>query len=186
MSIWVWILIAVAVVVAVGLVVWGIYRKQQTSRLRSTFGPEYERTVEAAEGRREAESDLRTRQRRRAQLEIVVLSPAARQRYAESWRDTQARFVDSPADSIRRADGLVTEVMRDRGYPMENFEQRAADVSVDHPNVVEDYRAGHGISLASEHGRATTEDLRQAMVHYRALFLELLGSDDEQSREETG
>jgi hypothetical protein len=115
-------------------------------------------------------------------MEIVALEPAARQRYAEAWRDTQARFVDSPEQAIREADHLVTEVMRERGYPMEDFDQRAADVSVDHPNVVENYRAAHATSLANDQGRASTEDLRQAMVHYRALFVELLEQPEEEAR----
>jgi hypothetical protein len=133
-------------------------------------------------GRRRAESELAERERRREYLEIVPLEPAARERYAEAWRDTQARFVDSPEQAIREADHLVTEVMRERGYPMEDFDQRAADVSVDHPNVTENYRAAHATSLANDQGEASTEDLRQAMVHYRALFVELLEQPGEEAR----
>lgn len=178
MSIWAWILIAVAIVLLVGLAGWSAYRQRETKRLRSTFGPEYERTVDQS-GRGQAESDLAARERRRARLDIRALDPAARQRHAEAWRDAQARFVDSPEQSIREADHLVTEVMRERGYPMEDFDQRAADVSVDHPNVVENYRAAHATSLANDQGRASTEDLRQAMVHYRALFVQLLEQPEE-------
>jgi len=182
MPVWAWILIVVAVVVVAGLIAWSVARQRQTSRLRSTFGPEYDRTVDMA-GRREAESDLAAREKRREQLDITPLQPAARRRYADSWRDTQARFVDSPEQATREADHLVTEVMRERGYPMEDFDQRANDVSVDHPNVVENYRAGHAISLSNDRGDASTEDLRQAMVHYRALFVELLEQPDEEARE---
>jgi hypothetical protein len=181
MSVWAWILIAVAVVLLVGLLAWGVYRQRERTRLRSTFGPEYERTVDMT-GRREAESELAAREKRRARLDIRALDPAARERYAEAWRDAQARFVDSPEQAIREADHLVTEVMRERGYPMEDFDQRAADVSVDHPDVVENYRAAHATSLANEQGEASTEDLRQAMVHYRALFMELLERPEEDVR----
>jgi hypothetical protein len=181
LPIWAWILIAVAVVVLVGVLIWSMYRQRESKRLRSTFGPEYERTVSMS-GRRKAESDLAERERRREHLDIVPIEPAARQRYAEAWRDTQARFVDSPEQAIREADHLVTEVMRERGYPMEDFDQRAADVSVDHPNVVENYRAAHAISQANDQDRASTEDMRQAMVHYRALFVELLEQPEEDAR----
>jgi hypothetical protein len=111
-------------------------------------------------------------------LNLRTLEPAARDRYMGSWRETQARFVDAPAEAVRSADGLVGQVMSERGYPMDNFDQRAADISVDHPDVVENYRAAHAISLANDHEQATTEDLRQAMVHYRSLFETLLGTDD--------
>jgi hypothetical protein len=182
MPLWAWILIAVGAVVLAGLLLRTAYRQRERKRLQSTFGPEYERAVSTT-GRRQAESELAARERRRAHLEIRPLDPAARQRYAEGWRDTQARFVDSPEQAIREADHLVIEVMRARGYPMEDFDQRAADVSVDHPNVVENYRAAHSTSLANEEGAASTEDLRQAMVHYRALFVELLHEGDADARE---
>jgi len=183
MPVWAWILVAILVVAVVGMVAWTMLRRtRQTKQLRSTFGPEYDRTVETSDGKKEAESELLERQRRRETLDIRELDPAARQRYAEQWRDTQAQFVDAPAQAIRRADLLVVEVMRDRGYPMDDFEQRSADVSVDHPHVTENYRAAHAISMASDHERATTEDLRQAMVHYRELFEELLGRDGEERR----
>jgi hypothetical protein len=109
-------------------------------------------------------------------LDLKELDPATRERHMQSWSQTQARFVDAPAEAVRDADRLVGQVMTDRGYPMDNFEQRSADISVDHPDVVENYRAAHAISLASDHEQATTEDLRQAMVHYRSLFETLLGT----------
>jgi hypothetical protein len=184
MPYWAWILIAIGVVVLVGVVAWTLVRQRRSARLRSTFGPEYDRTVDES-GRRGGESDLMDRQKRRQHLAIVSLSPADRQRYSEAWRETQARFVDSPEQAIREADHLVAQVMRDRGYPMEDFDQKAADISVDHPNVVENYRAGHAISQENEQGKASTEKLRQAMVHYRALFMELL-EEPEQGVRQTG
>lgn len=174
MPAWGWISIAVVVVVAIAAVAVGVMRGRRTERLRGRFGPEYDRSVKTAGSQREAESELRARQERREQLDIRPLSPAARERYAQDWQAVQARFVDTPAEAIGQADMLVTSVMRERGYPIEDFEQRSADVSVDHPHVVENYRAAHGISLASTQGRATTEDMRQAMIHYRSLFEELL------------
>lgn len=181
MPLWAWILIAIAIVVLAGALIWSVSRQRTSKRLRESFGPEYERTV-GTSGRRQAESELVAREKRRQQLDIRPLDPAQRKRYAQEWRDTQARFVDSPEQAIREGDRLVTEVMRERGYPMEDFEQRAADVSVDHPHVVESYRAAHAISLSNEQGKASTEELRQAMVHYRALFEELLNVPEEEVR----
>jgi len=159
--------------------------RRRRGRLRERFGPEYEQTVARGGGRREAERDLEQREAKRQRLLIVPLSPEARERYLRSWRDLQERFVDEPSQSLTNADRLVTEVMRERGYPMDEFEQRAADVSVDHPLVVENYRSAHRIYVAEGNGTATTEDLRQAVIHYRALFDELLESDD-QAEEEVG
>src|SRR5918911_956822 len=121
-------------------------------------------------------SALLERQKRRDELDVKPLDPAARERYAEEWQATQARFVDDPGGAITEADVLIQRVMRERGYPVEDFEQRAADVSVDHPEVVNNYRAAHGISIAHQREKASTEDLRVAMVHYRSLFDELLES----------
>ena len=174
MATWVWIVIAVAAVVVVGLVLWSALRTRRTRTLKEGFGPEYERTVADAPSKREAEAELRERQKRREELDVKPLEPEARDRYADSWQATQARFVDDPGGAIAEADVLIQQVMRERGYPVEDFEQRAADVSVDHPEVVNNYRAAHGISVAHEREKATTEDLRQAMVHYRSLFDELL------------
>jgi FtsZ-interacting cell division protein ZipA len=165
------ILIVLVLLVVLALVAG---RQRRSRRLRERFGPEYDRTVAEAGDRREAEAKLQERTERRQQLDIVALDPAARDRYVEAWRQTQARFVDEPAEATREADRLITEVMRERGYPVEDFEQRAADVSVDHPQVVDDYRAAHAIAAANERSEASTEDLRQALVHYRSLFEELL------------
>jgi hypothetical protein len=175
MPAWVWVIVAIVVIVA--LAVWAAMRKRRTESLRRQFGPEYDRAVDGAESSREAESELERRRRRRADLDIRPLASGARVRYAEQWRDVQARFVDDPTGAVAQADTLVTQVMRERGYPMDDFDQRAADVSVDHPDVVEDYRSAHDISTRSANGQAETEDLRQAMVHYRALFEQLLEED---------
>jgi hypothetical protein len=171
---WAWILIAIGAVVLVALVAWSAVRTRRTRALRKGFGPEYDRTVADAPSKREAEAELAERQKRREKLEVKPLSPESRERYVESWRATQARFVDDPGAAIAEADVLIQQVMRERGYPVEDFDQRAADVSVDHPEVVSNYRAAHGISKAHEREKASTEDLRQAMVHYRSLFAELL------------
>jgi ABC-type nickel/cobalt efflux system permease component RcnA len=171
---WAWVLIIVAVVALIAAAGWMVYRQRRTEGLRQRFGPEYDRAVSATD-RREAEAELDDRRERREQLDIRTLPPEARERYLVAWRETQARFVDSPSEAIREADDLVTRVMVERGYPMEDFEQRSADVSVDHPHVVDNYRAAHAASLANDHGKATTEDLREAMVHYRSLFEELVG-----------
>jgi hypothetical protein len=160
-------------------------RRRRTESLRTHFGPEYDRTVDEAGGSRDAESELERRRQRRAQLDIRPLPPGARSRYAEEWRSVQARFVDDPSGAVAQADVLVTQVMRERGYPMDDFDQRAADVSVDHPAVVGDYRSAHEISQRSDAGNAETEDLRQAMVHYRALFEDLLEEDAGEAREAT-
>ncbi|HYY44889.1 MAG TPA: hypothetical protein VE975_06830 [Actinomycetota bacterium] len=172
MAAWVWIVIAaVIVVVIIGAL---LAYQQRSRRVRKQFGPEYDRTVEERGSRREAEAELRDRLERRQRFDIRPLAAEARERYGAEWREAQARFVDDPQGGIAEADRLVHQVMAERGYPMEDFEQRAADVSVDHPEVVNHYRAAHSVSVAAGHGEASTEDLRQAMVHYRALFEELL------------
>jgi FtsZ-interacting cell division protein ZipA len=168
------ILIVLALLVVLALLAG---RQRRSRRLQERFGPEYDRTVAEAGDRKEAESRLEERTARRQQLDIVPLDPADRARYVEAWRLTQARFVDEPAEATREADRLITAVMRDRGYPIDDFEQRAADVSVDHPQVVDDYRAAQAIAAANERSEASTEDLRQALVHYRSLFEELLEVD---------
>ena len=174
MPMWAWIVIGVAVVLVVAAAVWMAFRQRRSGKLRDRFRPEYDRAVDERGGRWKAESELAGRQRRREKLEIRSLDPAARDRYMTEWQATQARFVDEPGGAVTQADRLVIQVMSDRGYPMEDFEQRSADISVDHADVVDDYRAAHAISMANEHGRASTEDLRQAMVHYRRLFEDLL------------
>ena len=177
MPLWGWILIGLGVLVVVAIA-WGIASRQRTQALREQFGPEYDRTLERSEGRRDAEEELRERRERRSRLEIRPLPAAARQRYADAWADVQARFVDDPNGAFEDADALVTSVMRERGYPMEDFNQRVADISVDHPGVVEHYREAHLIAEGNTRGDVTTEDLRRGMVHYRALFEELLAAEE--------
>jgi FtsZ-interacting cell division protein ZipA len=172
------LLVAILIVIAL-LVVLALFagRQRRSRNLQQRFGPEYDRTVAETGDRKEAETRLQERTERRQRLDIVPLDPADRDRYVEAWRQTQARFVDEPAEATREADRLITDVMRKRGYPIDDFEQRAADISVDHPQVVDDYRAAQAIAAANERGEASTEDLRQALVHYRSLFEELLEVD---------
>jgi hypothetical protein len=174
MSTWVWIVIVAAVVVVVAIIVWLALRARRTQTLKEGFGSEYDRTVEQAGGRRDAERELRERQQRHDELDIRPLSPEARDRYSAEWEDLQSRFVDDPSGAVRQADALVQQVMRERGYPVDDFDQRAADISVDHPDLVERYRTAEGIARANERGEASTEDLRHSVRHYRALFQELL------------
>jgi C4-dicarboxylate-specific signal transduction histidine kinase len=187
MPVWGWILIAVAAVALLALLAAVALWRRRTSLLRQRFGREYDRTVERHGRRRAAEAELQSRVERRERLDIRPLPPAAREGYLESWRQVQTEFVDDPAGAVRNADALVISVMSERGYPMDDFERRAADVSVDYPQVVERYRSGHGIAQKSEGGEATTEDLRQAMKHYRALFDDLLeqAGDEAAQREQT-
>jgi hypothetical protein len=177
---WVWVVIAVAVAAVIAVLVWQALARRRTGRLRGRFGPEYDQTVSTAESRREAEAELQAREERRQQLEIRPLSQAARDRYLDSWQVVQAQFVDDPRAAVASADGLIQSVMAERGYPVADFEQRAADVSVDHPQVVENYRHGHRLAQASANGDDSTEDLRQAMRHYRALFDDLVEPDADQ------
>ncbi|MFV8165689.1 hypothetical protein ACNQVK_26925 [Mycobacterium sp. 134] len=179
MPTWSWIVIAVVVVVIVLLAVIvaaSMMRQRRSERLKDQFGPEYEHTVEKAGGQRAAERELLARERKHNKLKINELPPESRARYVEAWGVTQAGFVDDPSKSVGEADRLVTEVMRERGYPIDDFEQRAADVSVDHPKVVEHYRAAHILHLAQEQGDIGTEAQREAIVHYRALFEQLVGA----------
>jgi hypothetical protein len=182
---WLWIVIVVAALIVLALGAWLVMARQRRERLRGRFGPEYDRAVSEHGSRRGAEAELARREQQRERLDIVPLAPDARERYSESWREIQTGFVDEPEQALTKADRLVTEVMRERGYPMDEFDQRVADLSVDHADVVEHYRAAHTIQLASEAGDASTEDLRQAVVHYRALFEELLETRESEPEEVT-
>ncbi|MFE5707687.1 hypothetical protein [Rhodococcus koreensis] len=190
MPVWGWILIAVLVVIAVLAIIASrsISSRKRTERLKGRFGPEYERTVGEAGDQGAAEKELAARERKREKLDIVPLPPEARAKYTDSWRTVQIEFVDNPSSAVAAADRLVIHVMRERGYPIDDFDQRAADISVDHPKVVENYRAAHGIYLAQEQGDIGTEQQREAFVHYRELFEKLLETDeskDEPNKDES-
>lgn len=184
MPVWGWFFIAAIVVVAVaGLIVAvSAARRKRTERLKEQFGPEYGRTVAEAGEQRAAEKELVARERKRDKLDIRPLTRAALEGYAARWRAVQTAFVDSPSAAVGQADRLVTEVMRERGYPIDDFDQRAADISVDHPAVVENYRAAHTIHVSQQNGDVGTEKQRQAFVHYRALFEKLLTPDNNDDR----
>jgi hypothetical protein len=187
MPVWGWILIAAIVVIAVIAVIVAGSRsnRKRTEGLKQRFGPEYERTVAESGDQIEAEKELSAREHMREKLTIVPLTPEALGNYAQSWRAVQTAFVDDPNSAVGDADRLVTKVMAERGYPVDDFDRRAADVSVDHPTVVENYRAAHGIFLSQEAGAVDTEAQRQAFVHYRALFDKLLETheDTDESQE---
>jgi FtsZ-interacting cell division protein ZipA len=185
MATWVWVVIGIAVVAVVALVVAGS-RKRRTAVLRDRFGPEYDRAVEKSDDQRTAEAELRERERRRAEFDIKPLPEAARQNYADEWLEVQERFVDEPAPAAAAADALVTRVMEARGYPMQNFDAQADLVSVDHPETVQDYRFAHDVRLRSENQQASTEDLREALLRYRALFSELLRSEGDDGADPAG
>jgi hypothetical protein len=161
------------VVIADAIVIAFVVKNQRSRRLRERFGPEYGRAVEEMGSAARAEAKLEKLEKRVQGFKIRPLSPEARVDYLQAWHRIQARFVDNPRSALAKADKLIQELMSDRGYPVTEFEQRAADISVDHPLVVEHYRAGHEISVRHSEGQASTEDMRQAMIHYRTLFAEL-------------
>ena len=168
------IIVAVVIIAILVVAVWWYSMRQRSAKLQEKFGSEYERTVAEKGDTRKAEDELTDRQKRVSKLEIRPLAADERRRFNDEWQAVQARFVDDPSAAVRDADTLVGRVMEARGYPVGDFEQRAADVSVDHPAVLEHYRAAHAIALRHAQGQASTEDLRQAMVNYRALCAELL------------
>jgi hypothetical protein len=169
--------ILVIAVAAIGL--WLFLRKRRTDKLRTRFGgPEYARAVEEGGSQRKAEAALDERTERVKRLNIRPLTADDRTRFVDSWARIQGRFVDGPGSAVTDADHLLGDVMSSRGYPVSDFEQRAADISVDHPLVLENYRAAHQGALRQMRGEASTEDLRQAMIHYRTLFNELVGEPE--------
>lgn len=170
-----WIIIAAVVVltlVAVGA--WLFYQKKQSQKLQERFGPEYGRTINELGSRTKGESELKAREKRVERLEILPLAPSEAARFSEAWQALQSRFVDNPKGVVVQAEQLVRELMQKRGYPMGDFESRAGDISVDHPDVVANYRSAQAIAVRDRQGSADTEELRKAVVHYRALFDELL------------
>ena len=169
-----WIVLLVGGVTVVAVIAFLVSRKRRSAKLRARFGPEYDRVLEQEGNARKAEGVLEFREKRREKFRVRSLSEADKSSFAVGWNEVQAQFVDDPRGAVTVADSLVTQVMQARGYPIGEFEQRAADISVDYPAVVENYRAAHAIALRHSSGQASTEDLRQAMVHYRTLFHELL------------
>jgi len=166
------LVILVLVLVAVGAVLW--MRKRRTGQLKSQFGSEYDRVVHESGSEIKAEAMLAARQKRVSSYTIKPLSPEMRDHFIETWRAVQAQFVDDPRYAVTRADDLLGEVMLARGYPVHDFAQRSEDLSVDHPDVVQHYRTGHDIAVNHSQGQASTEDLRTAMIHFRALFDDLV------------
>ncbi|HEY7334832.1 MAG TPA: hypothetical protein VH639_08105 [Bryobacteraceae bacterium] len=167
---------AIAIIVVIVIIVFvALWQRDRSRKLRAKFGPEYDRLVQQERGdKRRAEAILMDRQRRVGKLNIQRLSPEAANRFAGEWRMVQETFVDDPRGAVSRADMLVNEALQARGYPMGDFEQRAADISVEHPGVVENYRIAHDVAAHAQSGHATTEDLRKAMQRYRNLFEDIL------------
>jgi hypothetical protein len=165
---------ATAVIVAIGVAIWLTTKKRRTKELRSKFGPEYNRMARAEGDAARAEEELLKREKRVKKLDIKPLTTEQRNEFADDWEKAQAEFVDDPTAAVAHADALVQEVMKVRGYPVVDFEQRVADVSVDHPAVAQNYRLAHDIAARHEHEDVGMEKLREAMLHYRALFADLL------------
>ena len=178
----VWIVIAVVVVLVVVVALAAASSRRRRHHLQTRFGSEYDRTVDGADRRREAERELREREARHDELDLKPLSDASRQRYTQQWQEMQSGFVDRPQVAVADADRLITDLMRERGYPVDDFDTRSELVSVDHPDVVENYRTAHGIAVKTVEGRTSTEDLRQAVISYRALFEEMLVDEPADSR----
>jgi FtsZ-interacting cell division protein ZipA len=175
MDAWVWVVIVVAVVIVLAVVVWAISQRRRSQHLKERFGPEYERTVGEADKRREAEEELLAREKRHEELEIQPLGAAAQARYRDEWQTVQARFVDDPEGAVREADTLVARVMEERGYPSDgDAEERAADLSVEHADVVGQYRRGHALLSGLDEAEDPTESLRQSMRCFRTAFEDLL------------
>ena len=173
------LIIGLAVIVVAGTAAWLFFRRRRTGKLRTKFGgAEYDRALKEDGSRRHAEAGLKERTERVENLNIRPLAAGDRARFVESWRRVQARFVDGPGGAVMEADQLLRDVMSTRGYPVSDFEQRAADISVDHPLVMENYRTAHAIAVRQSQGQANTEDLRQAMIHYRTLFEDLVGEPE--------
>jgi hypothetical protein len=181
MDAWVWVALLVGVI-AVAIVIRLMVRQARSRELQQEFGTEYERTMARSGDRSLAESDLRDRRDRVQALDIRPLSRSDHDRFSSEWTEVQAGFVDAPSEAVSDADGLIQRVMSTRGYPMEVFDRRAADISVEHPDVVENYRSAHSIAVKERQGNSDTEALRKAMVYYRSLFDELLVVDDGEER----
>jgi len=170
------IVLIIVVLVVLVAIVYGVQAARR-KKLQSTFGPEYDRAVADTGSRTEAERELRERERRHAGLELTELTPESQAKYAAAWEEVQIQFVDNPTETVTTADDLVTRLITERGYPTRDYDDRLADLSVEHASTLQHYRNAHELSELSKAGEASTEDLRQALVHYRALFADLLGTD---------
>jgi FtsZ-interacting cell division protein ZipA len=170
------IVLIIVVLVIIAAIVYGVQTGRR-KKLQSTFGPEYDRVVADTGNRTEAEKELREREKRHAELELKELSPESQQRYRAAWEEVQIQFVDNPSEAVGTADELVTRLITERGYPTAEYDEQLATLSVAHANTLQHYREAHEISERNAAGSASTEDLRQALVHYRALFGDLLGTD---------
>jgi len=178
------LILIVAGALAIGYALWMYMQKERTQKLRSKFGPEYDKAIGEHRDRGHAESELQKREKRVAKFKIHPLMTEERSRYTEDWRREQSLFVDDPRAAVKHADILVQDVMKRRGYPVgADFDQLATDLSVDHPRVVENYRIAHEIAIREDQGKDSTEDLRKAMVSYRALFEDLLAQTVEKLEE---
>ncbi len=183
MSIGVWIAIAVIVIVVVAVVAWALAQRRRSEQLRQRFGPEYDRAVQQYGQKSNAEAVLEARQSRAEHIHLHPISTEDQARLEQSWGSVESRFVDDPAGAVAAADDLVTEVMRARGYPEGDFEQRVGDLSATHPHLADDYRTVHETALASRRGEGSTEDLRKAMVTYKGLFENLLETRGSERKE---
>lgn len=177
------IILGILVVLVLAAAAWAFLRKRRSQELREQFGPEYQEAVRKHGDPARAEAELEGRRKRLAKLDIHPVPAPEQERFGRQWKAAQAKFVDAPAAAVREAEQLVVQLMQAMGYPMGDFEQRTADISVDHPRVVEHYRAARGIAQANERGEASTEDLREAMVRYRELFEDLLQTGVKQQKE---
>jgi FtsZ-interacting cell division protein ZipA len=168
------VVVVVVALVAVAVAAFAVAKRRRSTQLKQQFGSEYERTVDEAGDRGTAEKDLKRREKRRSQFEVSPLSSASADRYREEWKNIQQRFVDEPGHAVEDADRLVVRMMRECGYPVDEFDQRADDISVDHPDVSQNYREAHRVAVAQSQGQADTEQLRQAVTSYRRLVDALL------------
>ena len=176
------IVVAIAIVAAIAVVGYRMAQQKRTARLREQYGPEYDRALDQTDSQREAEAELRDRSKRHEKLELRSLDSSEREDFERRWSDVQGQFVDDPSSAVRNADQLVVEVMAARGYPVEDFDQRADDLSVSHPEVTQNYREARRIAQENKDGNADTEDLRQAVTSYRSLVQALLAGDGDSSR----
>jgi hypothetical protein len=170
------IILIIVILVVLAAIVYGVQAGRR-KKLQSTFGPEYDRAVADSGSRTEAEKELRERERRHAELELKPLSSESQAKYSAAWEEVQIQFVDNPAEAVGTADELVTRLITERGYPTGDYDEKLSNLSVEHAGTIQHYRDAHEISERNKGGEASTEDLRQALVHYRALFADLLGTN---------